>query len=137
MHKKFPSYKKTGARNRRQAADAGRRTVLACNINPKSVNDLLISRGGLRRIAAAIPLQQSWAEWVRGRVGTELAAHIVNAVPNNGQLVVFADSAAWGTRLRYALAAMQPDITGRDASISSASVRVQRQATVATTPQRD
>jgi predicted nucleic acid-binding Zn ribbon protein len=134
MHKKFPSYKKTGARNRPQAADAGRRTVLACNINPKSVNDLLISRGGLRRIAAAIPLQQSWAEWVRGRVGTELAGHIVNAVPNNGQLVVFADSAAWGTRLRYALAAMQADIAGRDASISRASVRVQRQSTASTTP---
>ena len=137
MHKKFPSYKKTGARNRRQAADADRQTGLACNIKPKSVNDLLISRGGLRRIAAAIPLQKSWAEWVRGRVGTELAAHIVNAVPNNGQLVVFADSAAWGTRLRYALAAMQADVTNRDATISSASVRVQRQATVATTPQRD
>ena len=115
----------------------GRRTDLACNIKPKSVNDLLISRGVLRRIAAAIPLQQSWTDWVRGRVGTELAAHIVNAVPNNGQLVVFADSAAWGTRLRYALAGMLADIAGRDASISRASVRVQKQAAVATTLQRD
>jgi len=112
----------------------GRRTDLACNIKPKSVNDLLISRGVLRRIAAAIPLQQSWTDWVRGRVGTELAAHIVNAVPNNGQLVVFADSAAWGTRLRYALAAMQPDITGRDATISNASVRVQRQSSASSVP---
>ena len=67
-------------------------------------------------------------------VATELAGHIVNAVPKNGQLVVFADSAAWGTRLRYALAAMQTDIAGRDATILRASVRVQRQSTTAITP---
>jgi len=96
-----------------------------------------MSRVGLRRIAAIIPVQQSWADWLRGMVAVELAGHIVNAVPNNGQLVVFADSAAWGTRLRYALAGMQADIAGRDASISRASVRVQRAATVATTLQRD
>jgi hypothetical protein len=96
-----------------------------------------MGRAGLRRIAAAIPVQQSWADWLRGMVADELAGHIVNAVPNNGQLVVFADSAAWGTRLRYALAGMQADIAGRDASLTHACVRVQRQATVATAPQRD
>jgi hypothetical protein len=94
-------------------------------------------RGGLRRIAATIPIQQSWADWLRGMVGLELAGHIVNAVPNNGQLIVFADSAAWGTRLRYALAGMQADIAHRDATISRASVRVQRQSTGATAPQPD
>jgi hypothetical protein len=49
-------------------------------------------------------------------------------VPKNGELVVFADSAAWGTRLRYALAAMQPDIAERDAALARISVRVQRQS---------
>jgi hypothetical protein len=93
-----------------------------------------MSRSSLRRIAATIPMQQSWAEWLRGMVGLELAGHIVNAVPNNGQLVVFADSAAWGTRLRYALAGMLVDIAQRDATISRASVRVQRQATAPITP---
>ncbi len=111
-----------------------RRTTLACNIKPKSVNDLLIGSLSLRRIAATIPAQQSWTDWLRGVVASELASHIVNVVPNAGQLVVFADSAAWGTRLRYALAGMQADIAGRDASISSASVRVQRQDTTPSTP---
>src|ERR1700722_3304068 len=137
MPKKCPADKKTGARNRRQGTDAGRRTPLAYNIKPKSVNELLMSGAGLRRIAATIPVQQSWADWLRAMGGPERAGHIVNAVPNNGQLVVFAASAAWGTRLRYALAGMQADIAGRDATISRASVRVQRQVTVATTPQRD
>jgi predicted nucleic acid-binding Zn ribbon protein len=94
----------------------------------------MISRLGLRRIAANIPLQQSWADWLRGMVAAELAGHIVNAVPKNGQLVVFADSAAWGTRLRYALAALQANIAGRDATILRASVRVQRQSTTSITP---
>jgi hypothetical protein len=134
MHKKFPADKKTGARIRRQGSDAVRRTTLACNIKPKSVNDLLIGSLSLRRIAATIPAQQSWTDWLRGVVASELASHIVNVVPNAGQLVVFADSAAWGTRLRYALAGMQADIAGRDASISSASVRVQRQDTTPSTP---
>jgi hypothetical protein len=132
MPKKLSPDKKTGARNRRQNADTGPRTALAYNIKPKSVSDLLISTTGLRRIAATIPLQQSWAEWLRAMVATELASHIVNAVPNNGQLIVFADSAAWGTRLRYALASMQTEITGRDATISRASVRVQRQSSAST-----
>src|SRR5579863_8390650 len=134
MHKKFPADKKTGARIRRQGTDAGRRTALACNIKPKSVNELLINGAGLRRIAASIPLQQSWADWLRRMVTSELACHIVNAVPSNGQLVVFADSAAWGVRLRYALAGMQADIAGRDATILRASVRVQRQSIAAITP---
>lgn len=137
MHKKFPADKKTGARIRRQSSDAARRTALAYNIKPKSVNDLLISSLGLRRIAATIPVQQSWADWLRGMVASELAGHIINVVPNNGQLVVFADSAAWGARLRYALAGMLADIAGRDASISRASVRVHRQDTAAITPQSD
>ena len=134
MHKKSPPDKKTGARNRRQGSYAGRRTPPPCNINPKSINELLISRAGLAKLTASIPMQQSWVDWLRGMVAIELAGHIVNAVPKNGQLVVFADSAAWGTRLRYALAAMQTDIAGRDATISRHSVRVQRQSTASSTP---
>lgn len=91
----------------------------------------------LRRIAAAIPLQQSWTDWLRGRVTAELAGHIVNAVPNNGLLLVFADGAAWGTRLRYALAGMQREIAGRDATLSRASVRVQRHSPAVIAPSHD
>ncbi|HEX2789558.1 MAG TPA: DciA family protein [Steroidobacteraceae bacterium] len=133
MHKKSLPDKKTGARNRRRGSYTGRRTPPPYNINPKSINELLISRAGLAKLTASIPVQQSWADWLRGMVAIELAGHIVNAVPKNGQLVVFADSAAWGTRLRYALAAMQTDIAGRDATISRACVRVQRQSTALTT----
>src|ERR1700694_169322 len=125
MHKKSASDKKTGARNRRQTAPRGLAAASQKNRNPRSINDLLANQAGLRRITAAIPVQQSWAEWLRAAVAAELAGHIVSALPKNAQLVVFADSAAWGTRLRYALAVMLPDIAARDPTLSGISVRIQ------------
>jgi hypothetical protein len=127
MHKKSRPDKKTGARNRRKTALPTHQARLQEGRNPKSINELLTNRSSLRRITASLPGQQSWADWLRGAVAVELAGHIVSAVPKNAELVVFADSAAWGSRLRYALAAMQSDIAARDSAISHTTVRVQRQ----------
>jgi len=104
--------------------------------NPKSINEILFNRSGLSRLLDSIPAQQSWAEWLRGALAAELAGHIVSAVPKNAELVVFADSAAWGARLRYALAAMRADIAARDPAISRTTVRVQLRA-ASNAPQRD
>ncbi len=94
----------------------------------------------------ALPAQQSWLEWMRAAVPAELAAHIVNVVPklgtgqgatgqgstgqgstgagSGGELVIFADSAAWGTRLRYVLSGMESDIRNRDAAVARWRVRI-------------
>ncbi len=93
----------------------------------KSINELIGNKGSLARLGAAIPVQQSWVEWLRSAVVAELAGHIVSALPKNAELVVFADSPAWGTRLRYALATLQPQIAARDSTILRTTVRVQRQ----------
>jgi hypothetical protein len=85
------------------------------------------SNSTLARLGAVLPVQQSWADWLRAAVAVELAGHIVTAVPKDDTLVVFADSAAWGTRLRYALAPLQSAIVARDSAISHTTVRVQRQ----------
>jgi Dna[CI] antecedent, DciA len=125
MHKKSAPDKKTGARNRRRTGSKCVTGNLRQSNNPRSINDLLSSRSGLRRITAALPVQQSWADWLRATVASELAGHIVSAVPKNAELVVFADSAGWGTRLRYALIAMLPQIAARDAALSRITVRIQ------------
>jgi hypothetical protein len=70
-------------------------------------------------------VQQSWADWLRATLAAELAGHLVTAVPKNAELLVFADSAAWGVRLRYALQALLPQITARDAALSRITVRIQ------------
>jgi Dna[CI] antecedent, DciA len=132
MPKKSAYDKKTGAQKRRRSAYAGRRPTPhdyvrpKPTVSPKSINDLLSSRPGLRSISASLPVQQSWADWLREGLAGELAAHLVSALPKNDELVVFADSAAWGTRLRYALAALKPDINGRDAALARITVRIQR-----------
>jgi hypothetical protein len=126
MHKKPLQDKKTGARNRGQSAYAGRRRPPSLKLKPKSINELFSNRPALQRITESLPLQQSWADWLRGALAGELAGHIVAALPKSDELVVFADSPAWGTRLRYALAALLPQIAGRDAALARITVRVQR-----------
>jgi Dna[CI] antecedent, DciA len=125
MHKKSPPDKKTGARIARKTGSKAAPGAARQTKNPRSINDLLNNRPGLRRITDAIPVQQSWADWLRATVASELAGHIVSAVPKNAELVVFADSAGWGTRLRYALIAMLPQIAARDAALSRITVRIQ------------
>jgi hypothetical protein len=127
MHKKSLPDKKTGARNQRgrNKPNAGRASRQRGKII--HINELLNGSSALSRLGAAIPVQQSWAAWLRTAVAAELAGHIVSAVPKDCELVVFADSAAWGTRLRYALATLQSEIAARDSAISHTRVRVQRQ----------
>jgi hypothetical protein len=116
MPKKPPADKKTQARNNPSKA--------AFRKMPSSINDLLLRRPAFRELAARIPEQQSWSEWLRGIVPPELAPHIVNVVPKGPELVVLADSPAWCARLRYAVAALEPQITARDAAVRHTRVRV-------------
>ena len=125
MHKKSVPDKKSGARIRRRAAPPATNGTAGRYGNIKSVSSLLTNRSSLGRIVERLPAQLSWAEWLRTQVPVALGDHIVSAVPKTAELVVFADSAAWAMRLRYALAAMQAQILARDATLLHTSVRVQ------------
>jgi hypothetical protein len=116
MHKKPAADKKTRARNRSARALYGK--------SPSKIKDLLSRGPQLRELALRLPQQQSWVQWLRELVPAELAPHIVNAVPKGAELVVFADSAAWCTRLRYALVAIEAQIAARDAAVQRTRVRV-------------
>jgi Dna[CI] antecedent, DciA len=116
MPKKPMPDKKTGARNQR-AKPVFRKA-------PSSINDLLLRRPTFTALAARIPEQQSWCEWLRSVMPTELAPHIVNVIPKGSELVVLADSPAWCARLRYAVAALEAQIVERDAAMRRSRVRV-------------
>jgi hypothetical protein len=125
MHKKPAADKKSRSRNRNPGATFGK--------GPSAINSLLRRGSLLRELAAQFPEQQSWTAWLREAVPPELAAHIVNVVPKalsdpsaGTELVVFADSAAWSTRLRYTLAGLEERITSRDAAVRHTRVRVAR-----------
>jgi Dna[CI] antecedent DciA-like protein len=123
MHKKPRPYKKSGARNGNSAVTHPIKTL--------QINDLLSKRPSLARLTEAVPAQQAWVQWFRSALPADLAAHVVNVVPRSAatsgratELVIFADSAAWGTRLRYALAALDSRIRARDAAVGGWRVRI-------------
>jgi hypothetical protein len=123
MHKKPRHDKKSGARNADASVTRSNKTL--------QINDLLSKRPALARLTAALPAQRAWVEWLRAELPADLAEHVVNVVPHGAatagdatELVIFADSAAWGTRLRYALAALESRIRARDAGIGRWQVRI-------------
>jgi hypothetical protein len=90
-----------------------------------SVKDLLQRStpvlAGLQREALR---QRDWLQWVRRELPEELATHVTGATEQSGELVIFAESAAWGVRLRYATPQLLNAIGGQEPRIAGVQVRV-------------
>src|SRR6201996_2109662 len=90
-------------------ANTGRGSRFAQSRGPQSGNRLdsvkdLLQRAtpvlaGLQREALR---QRDWLQWVRRELPRDLAEHVTGVAEQGGHLVIFAESAAWGVRLRYA-----------------------------------
>ena len=130
MPKKSARDKKTGARITLKTGSNSRRTYSGTGKTTQSINELMARSSLVGRITHKLSAQKSWTEWLRERVPTELAAHIVYVVPKESELVVFADTSAWGVRLRYAAAGLAAAIQERDPSITRTQVRVQPAAPI-------
>jgi hypothetical protein len=116
MPKKTTQYKKIGARSSRAKPRFGQM--------PPSVSELLSKRPLFKALAAGLAPQAQWGAWLQSVLPAELGVHVVNVIPKRDHLIVYADSAAWSTRLRYELAAIEGQIGARDAKILRAVVRV-------------
>jgi hypothetical protein len=90
-----------------------------------SVKDLLQRStpvlAGLQREALR---QRNWLQWVQRELPQELAAHVTGATEQSGELVIFAESAAWGVRLRYAAPQLLDAVGGQAPNIAGVKVRV-------------
>jgi len=68
-----------------------------------SVKDLLQRStpvlAGLQREALR---QRDWLQWVQRELPQDLATHVTGVTEQAGEIVLFAESAVWGVRLRYA-----------------------------------
>jgi hypothetical protein len=98
---------------------------------PSSINELLLKKPSFKQLSERIPEQQSWTEWLRAALPPELGAHVVHVNPKAAggaiggmELIVSADSPSWCARLRFALAAIEGQITARDAAVQRTRVRV-------------
>jgi hypothetical protein len=90
-----------------------------------SVKDLLQRStpvlAGLQREALR---QHDWLQWVQRELPEELAGHVTGAVEQPGALVIFAESAVWGVRLRYAAPQLLTAVSAQQANIVAVRIRV-------------
>jgi hypothetical protein len=93
--------------------------------SPHSVKDLLArSIPVLSQAADQSARQAFWRPWLETHLPPGLAARISAITERDATLVVFADSAAWSARLRYALQELQSQIREAQPDISEITVRV-------------
>jgi len=108
--------KKTGSQIRDPATRAGS--------PPRSIADLLTrSRApALRRVG---PQPFDWMGFLSEELAPDLSSRITTTEWTEGsRLVIYTESAAWCTRLRYALAEALPAIQGRRPEIRRIEVRI-------------
>jgi hypothetical protein len=72
--------------------------------------------GWLQAARAQHDVQRQWLDWLR--------AAVVSVVPRGEELTVLAASASWGARLRFALAALAPQLEARSGRVVAVRIRV-------------
>jgi hypothetical protein len=94
-----------------------------------SVKELLARTApGMTRVTEQAERQQFWRSWLCRKLPAELALQVA-AVSERGQvLTVFASSAAWSARLRYALAELEGEMRSEAPALVSVAVRVRPSA---------
>jgi hypothetical protein len=55
----------------------------------------------LKQIGAQVARNQALREWLAGQLPSELVPHLTGVAAHDSELVILADSASWGVRLRY------------------------------------
>jgi hypothetical protein len=92
----------------------------------ESVKSLLSrsSHSALGRVALHRQSQTDWREWLRSKLPAALATRITGVADRDENLVIFAESAAWSARLRYAVVELNDEIKHVNPAIRSVTVRV-------------
>jgi hypothetical protein len=92
---------------------------------PDSVKDLLAHRlPGLKRVTDQAVRQSFWNDWLSGHIPAPMRTKISGIAERDGTLVVFAETAAWSARLRYAILELQREIHAADPAVTAIEVRV-------------
>jgi predicted nucleic acid-binding Zn ribbon protein len=90
----------------------------------RSIKHLLARAPVLSPIADLGARQAFWLSWLGARLPENLAARVTGTVQRGGLLTVFAESAAWSARLRYALQELDAALREADPNIKRVSVKV-------------
>jgi hypothetical protein len=92
---------------------------------PDSVKDVLARLSPtLARVTDQAASQSSWRQWLQSHLPEDLTAHLSGVLERDGTLVLFAESAAWSARLRYAVQEIEPALRADHPQIAGIRVRV-------------
>ena len=95
------------------------------SVRVHSVKDLLgRSLPSLKRVTDQAARQNFWSVWLTQHLSPELRTRISGVTEQDGKLVIFACSAAWSARLRYAVGELEALIREADPQLASVAVRV-------------
>ena len=89
-----------------------------------AISKLLARDSTLHNIGAIATAQQQWLAWLRDELPAELAPHVVQVVVKAGELIGYAESAAWCERLRYATEPLLAKASASDPAIGRIRLRV-------------
>jgi predicted nucleic acid-binding Zn ribbon protein len=78
----------------------------------------------LSRVTAQVARRDFWRDWLDAHLPLEIREKLTGVVERDGVLVIFAESAAWCARLRYAVQELDARIRAADPKITEVSVRV-------------
>jgi predicted nucleic acid-binding Zn ribbon protein len=92
----------------------------------ESVKTLLSrsSHSALGRVAEHRQSQSDWRKWLGSKLPAELGTRMTGVVERDGNLVIFAESAAWSARLRFAIAELDAEIRSENPAIRGVAVKV-------------
>jgi len=80
---------------------------------------------GLTRVTEQLRRQDFWRSWLAERLPAEIFTRISGISEQHGTLVVFAEGAAWGPRVRYAVLELEAEIRAAGgADLTRVQVRV-------------
>ncbi|HEV3182026.1 MAG TPA: DciA family protein [Steroidobacteraceae bacterium] len=92
---------------------------------PHSVKELLARRvPALTRVTAQAARQNFWNCWLSTHLPPEIRPKVSGVTERDGTLVIFAETAAWCARLRYAVLELGREIRAADPSVTDIEVRV-------------
>ena len=116
---------KKGARNKRGGSRNSPRRPTEIRTQPDSVKALLARVSpALTRVTDQAARQSTWRVWLAAHLPEDLTVRLSGIVEREGTLVLFAESAAWSTRLRYAMQEIEAPLRAAHPEIGEIKVRV-------------
>ncbi len=116
---------KRGGRNKRGGSRNSLRRPAEIRTQPDSVKALLARVSpALTRVTDQAERQSTWRSWLGAHLPEALAARLSGVVEREGTLVLFAESAAWSARLRYAIQEIEAPLRAAHPEIAEIKVRV-------------